>query len=526
MQIYGSGVAGYQNTALVNSSGRLLVSAEISGNIIIGSVSASVDSIYIQSGNNIHLGSAWENIGSVLISNPSVIGSIGIQNISGVLTIDNRVAGSIVNLPIGSNFTLSSPGSIGVFITTGSVNQTTDPWRITGSISQFGVGSVRIAEQGIIPLNITGSITPYGIGSIRVSEWGIVGSIVGSVYQLTSPWTISGTSTVAGSVFTTGSINISNFNALGSNVIVSNFGDLGSQRTIAGGSINIYGQSGTSWLPIGVESGTNAILRTTTIGSVVITTNPLPISGIVNIGLGSVRVLNASFGSEVFMPAGSVIITNIQSPTGSIEVYQTTNSDMQVQATQETSPWVVSGTATISGNISIEGGSIRLLTTTGSIGIYAGLNTIFGISGNVIGISGIVNQGTIPWSISGTVRADILTSPVSVSGIMNLGSNWGGVGSIYQVASMRTYPSFDIIRKASGSPAVNYVFGGISRGVLIENLGSAIVYFNFDSTANPANSGTGLLEANDIISLNIEVGSVSIQSSGLTSSDVQVIGLR
>lgn len=50
MKIYGSGLDGYENTALVDSNGRLLVNASISGNIIIGSVTANVDSIYVQSG--------------------------------------------------------------------------------------------------------------------------------------------------------------------------------------------------------------------------------------------------------------------------------------------------------------------------------------------------------------------------------------------------------------------------------------------------------------------------------------------
>ncbi len=49
MQIYGSGAAGYTNTAIVTDAGRLLV--DISGATInIGSVSANVDSIFVQSG--------------------------------------------------------------------------------------------------------------------------------------------------------------------------------------------------------------------------------------------------------------------------------------------------------------------------------------------------------------------------------------------------------------------------------------------------------------------------------------------
>ena len=142
MQIYGSGTGGYTNTALVTDTGELLVNVpgsintygtvSISGGIHIGSVSANVDAIYIQSGANVDLGSAWTNIGSVLIYNPVVIGSLSIQSITGSINIINmyqgseifnRVAGSVVNWPgslaisnfaaLGSNVIISNFGDLG-----------------------------------------------------------------------------------------------------------------------------------------------------------------------------------------------------------------------------------------------------------------------------------------------------------------------------------------------------------------------------------------------------------------------------
>ncbi|MCH7535021.1 MAG: hypothetical protein IH948_04645 [Bacteroidetes bacterium] len=93
VQIYGSGTT-ISNTAQVDSDGRLLVS--ISGTIHIGSVSANVDSLYIQSGNNMHFGSAWTNIGSVLVSNADAIGSLGVQTVSGVFNTVWVGVGSVV----------------------------------------------------------------------------------------------------------------------------------------------------------------------------------------------------------------------------------------------------------------------------------------------------------------------------------------------------------------------------------------------------------------------------------------------
>src|SRR3990167_8677229 len=207
---------GSEYLLVVNPDGS--INTIVTGSIMIGSVSATVDSVYIQSGNNVNLGSAWTNIGSVLISNPEAIGSLSIQSMIG------------------------------------SVNQNTDPWRVTGSVNTYGTGSVRVSEWGVnTPITTTGSVSSYGTGSVRVSEWGTVGSFVGSVYQLTNPWVTSGvvSNRVAGSIVDwPGSIAISNFNAIGSSSVITNFGDLGSQRTISAGSIRLLSTTGS----IGVYS--------------------------------------------------------------------------------------------------------------------------------------------------------------------------------------------------------------------------------------------------------------------------------
>jgi hypothetical protein len=111
--------------AVVSSEGRLLVDAQISGNIVIGSVSAHVDSIYVQSGTmhissgNVDVGQSgnWYITGSINVVSPQTIGSwtglyLGseVWNI-GSVAITNQYLGSenwIKEIPIGSNYILDT----------------------------------------------------------------------------------------------------------------------------------------------------------------------------------------------------------------------------------------------------------------------------------------------------------------------------------------------------------------------------------------------------------------------------------
>jgi hypothetical protein len=96
---------GSGNLAIVDDSHRLWVNALISGGIHIGSVSANVDSIYVQSGDNININKAevygsGTFIGSIT-SMPSVNVTAGSEQwimntveVSGGVDVNNLYAGS------------------------------------------------------------------------------------------------------------------------------------------------------------------------------------------------------------------------------------------------------------------------------------------------------------------------------------------------------------------------------------------------------------------------------------------------
>jgi len=103
----------------VNSDGS--INTVISGNIVIGSVSANVDSIYVQSGTMfIVSGNAWSGIGSVYSTN-SVLGSNYTLYPTPTLVSQNP-AKQLLYLPYsGTSVGIGSVlGSIIQFIGTGS----------------------------------------------------------------------------------------------------------------------------------------------------------------------------------------------------------------------------------------------------------------------------------------------------------------------------------------------------------------------------------------------------------------------
>jgi len=91
---------------------------------------------------------------------------------------------------------------------------------------------------------------------------------------------------------------------------------------------------------------------------------------------------------------------------------------------------------------------------------------------------------------------------------------------------IRGYVINEIIRNVTGSPASYVTFAQSAHSVMIDNLGSSLIYFNFNGVAHPTSSGTGIVPAQSFRVFDVQIGSVSIQSSGLTSSQVQVIKLN
>ena len=521
--------SGTQFGLIVNSEGKALVEASVSagsevyikagsvevfqldpskltfglsGNIIIGSVSAHVDSIYIQSGANM-LGS----VGITNIDNPQTIGShAGIIPISGVISNFNELGSSRIitnfgdlgsqrTISAGSIYLISTPGSVQVYQTDNAnmqvqATQETSPWITSGTStvagSVYSTGSINIATN----LSSIGSYFIQNISGTITIDNRVAGSIVnlpiGSNFILSSPGSI----VVNGSIYSTGSINVVGWPG---SLAISNFASLGSSRIITGGSLLVMGQSG----------GTSYPLLTKTDGTLVVESSVSVETGsnvwvkggsIINYGVGSVLMLGYDSSATLDSP----LIAN-----GSYLMVAGSISSMPPVTASSSSDYKISGTHTGIGSVSLVGGDyggsawpIRifggsyvmiagsissmpsisvsegaaylpsgLITDNGSVylvgGVRAGsiwpLQVVGGshllVAGSISSLPA-VTQGTSPWVISGTANISGVfigisgivnqgTSPWTISGIVNLGSNWGGTGSVFisqnQLASIGSH---------------------------------------------------------------------------------------
>lgn len=519
VQLHGGPTAGlipgsqWQNAAIIDGAGALRVydpsgavnvgsqevygTVGVSGSIVIGSVSASVDSIYIQSGANIDLGSAWTNTGSVVISG-GVVGSVAVTT-----------------------------GSLASYIT--NLGSTAYVTVVAGSIqpyNQIGVGSVRIAEQGL-------NLQVYNSGAFN-----IVGSLsavpgMGSVAITTNPLPISGN---IGVIFDSDYLNV-----VQSGV---NWGVSGNINLV-GGSVRIMGVSGGTSMPLLVTSGTEARLEvninsgsiavtTTNLGSVRIASDPVPISGAVNqagtwninnlttgsvrvvsqadttrqITAGSIKVMGASGGDfyPLLVTSGTIGIlrTDINSWPGSVAVTTTNLGSVRIIS----DPVPVSGFVT---------GSVAL--TTGSVNIYG---TLSASSPSVYAASGIIaNTGSVDlvgahyngsvWALRMANGSALLVDIGAIGSVEITNTNLGSV-RIANIPSVIgsvavTTGSINIYGNITASPASDYALSGI-----ITNTGSVSLvggHYNGSAWALRLANGSNLLVET--------IGSVRIASTTLGS---------
>ena len=91
---------------------------------------------------------------------------------------------------------------------------------------------------------------------------------------------------------------------------------------------------------------------------------------------------------------------------------------------------------------------------------------------------------------------------------------------------IRGYVTNEIIRNSSGSPGSWFIFNQLAESIMIDNIGSSPIYFNFNSGVDVTNSGAGFIDKFTFRVFDARAGSVSIQASGLTSPMVQVIKLN
>lgn len=243
-----------------------------------------------------------------------------------------------------------------------------------GSESYIKAGSI----QTYNPLGSTfilGSV--YSTGSINivspqtVGSYAGVGSIIGSVFQLTSPWITSGTSTVAGSVYTTGSINL--VSQLGSTLILSSPGSIG----VYAGVDTVFGISGNIAVTVGsevyIKAGSVQTYSPVGVGSVTVVNTRYDLGSFLLIAgsISSMPTISVATGSEVYVKGGSIFLYS--------------GATNFTNVTQTTIPWETSGIT----NWGIAVGSVRILSSNGSIGVYDADNG---------GISVEQTRGIFGWS--------------------------------------------------------------------------------------------------------------------------------
>jgi len=531
--------SGVQHGLIITPEGAIvisgLVTAEISGGIHIGSVSANVDSIYVQSGDNINLGTTWTGVGSVVISgtlsttpgSESVItaGSVEVyQNTATDLDVNIGNIGSVrVEWGVGS---VQFTGSTEVFQTTAS-DMLVDIGNIGSVRSLTGIGSVRIAEQGVDIDTLLGSTSIYN-------------RVAGSIVNMPDINVAAGSTRITG--IAAGSLEVFQTTNSDLQVQATQEGDW----NIAAGSMRIFGVSGGTSMPLLVTSGTEAILR------VDINTDPVSVSGnnlagsfsIVNVpevniantgsvrsltGIGSVRIAQQGIDLDVLLGStaihgdvdvllGSVALHGVGSIVnlGSVEVFQTTATDLTVDIGNIGSVRTLGGIGSV--RLAAQGVDIDVLL--GSTAIHGDVDVLLG-STALHGVGSMVNLGSV--EVFQTTAGDMTVDIGNIGSVRTL----GGIGSVVVSGTIlpRGNAANQIIRKDSGSPAVDYVFSAVTEAFMIDNLGSSPIYFALDASANPANSGTGFIADESFRSFDGQVGSVSIQGSGLTSPSVQVIRL-
>lgn len=188
-------------------------------------------------------------------------------------------------------------------------------------------------------------------------------------------------------------------------------------------------------------------------------------------------------------------------------------------------------------------GSQEVFSKTGSVNIYGTVSTVgsnYALSSPgsifIVPLSGTsytnVIQTTNPWIISGNVlvSGNLVTSANSLGSFNIAGQvQWTGVGSITGAITgsviVQGFSIFEIYDFSAGSPFTTQAFSGISNSVAVQNLGSNLIYFNFNGSVSAAGSSWRLTPSNSL-SVDLRVGSIMVQSSGATNSEVQVITIR
>ena len=376
--------------------------------VIVGSV-AMTNSISVSTGSNVWVkgGSIQPynpiGIGSVLITNPGVIGSIEVQTILGSVAISSPISvstGSEVYIKSGSVQTYNPIGIGSVLITNPTV---------VGSIStQTIIGSVAISS----PISVaTGSESYVKAGSVILLNSLL--PVSGIVNQGTNPWI------VLGSVAVSSPISV----ATGSEMYVK------AGSVIITGSVLTYGASVSTGSEVWIKAGSVQTYNPIGIGSVLVTNGSLSVYGSFSASTGSevwvkggsIQTYNPIGVGSIGVASGSVAITNTNLPvwTGIGSVLITNPSvvgSLAVQAVQN-KPIVHTGSIVTTGGLGSKTvtGLLNTINWISVKGLNAGSTYFFGIkdsedyliqsllsrTGDFANLTPIPGSGTLVLTISG-----------------------------------------------------------------------------------------------------------------------------
>jgi hypothetical protein len=328
--------SGPQNPLIVNPDGS--INTAISGNIVIGSVTANVDSIYIQSGDNINLnsmGSAWTGTGSVLLTNGASAGSLAYQNV--VISGEPSVIGSVA---------VTNPEAVGSLATqdiVGSVAITTPI--VIGSVTA-NVDAVYI--QSGDNLNLGTAFT--GVGSVLVDNFPATQNIVGSVV-------VENEVQVLGSQVVTNEVQV-----LGSQVITNTVDIVGS---VALSEPIVIGSVTANVDAVYIQSGDNLNLGTafTGVGSVLVDNFPATQNIVGSVVVeNEVQVLGSQVITNIVDTIGSVAVTSQEAWSNVGSVYNVNAGSVAYQNV------VVSGTPSMVGSVAVTNDvDVNLNALTGAV---------------------------------------------------------------------------------------------------------------------------------------------------------------
>src|SRR5208283_1973997 len=190
----------------------------------------------------------------------------------------------------------------------------------TVAVTQSGTWTVQPVQSGTWNVNLNGiGTTSYGSPAVQALDVYVVNSPTTCVTQCTSPWVVSGTVAATQSGTWTVGITGQTYTAVGSPAV---------------SSLNVFVEGGNV-----VVSGTVSISGTVTVTGTVAATQ----SGTWTVQQG---------GAPWTVNLGNVGTTSYGSPAvQALDVYVVNSPTTCV--TQCTSPWVVSGTVSVSGTVAV-----------------------------------------------------------------------------------------------------------------------------------------------------------------------------